>query len=159
MKPFLSWKGHRWVSLVLRIYLGGVFVLASLHKIAHPGAFALDVATYNILPLALINLMALCLPWVEIISGGLMVAGYKSRAASWLISGMMAMFMVALLIALANGLDMSCGCFASSSMSEEDAISHLTILRDATWLLMSIYILIFDRQPIGLETIIYGKRG
>ena len=151
MNALLNWRGHQWLSIPIRLYLGGVFIWASLHKIAHPDAFALDVATYNILPLYLINLMAICLPWLEIVCGAMMCLGFKTRAAAWLISGMMAMFLVALLIALANGLDMSCGCFASSSMSRDDAISKMTIVRDTTWLLLGLYILIFDRRSLGLE--------
>ena len=158
MNAILNWNGHRWLSLPARLYLGGVFVLASLHKIAHPEAFALDVATYNILPLSLINIMAICLPWIEIVTGTLMMVGYKSRAAAWLISGMMFMFIVALLIALSNGLDMSCGCFASSSINEDDAISSMTVLRDAAWLILGIYLLLFDRRPLGFETLIRGRR-
>lgn len=158
MNAFLNWKGHQWLAVPMRLYLGGVFVMASLHKIAHPGTFALDIATYNILHLSLINLMAICLPWIEIVCGAFMIAGYKSRAAAWLISGMMIMFMVALMIALSNGLDMSCGCFASSSMSEEDTISSATIVRDSAWLILGLYILIFDRRPIGLESLIQSRR-
>ncbi|MBN2339839.1 MAG: DoxX family membrane protein [Deltaproteobacteria bacterium] len=152
MNAFIYWKGHRWLALPARLYLGGVFIWASLHKIALPETFALDVATYNIVPLYLINLMAICLPWIEIISGAMMVAGYKSRASAWMITGMMVMFLTALLIALSNGLDMSCGCFASSTMEEGDAISTATVFRDVSWLVLGIYILLLDRQPLGLES-------
>jgi putative oxidoreductase len=158
MNAVLNWKGHQWLAIPMRLYLGGVFIMASLHKIAHPRAFALDVATYNVLHLSLINLMAICLPWIEIVCGALMIIGYKSRATAWLISGMMVMFMIALMIALSNGLDMSCGCFASSSMGEEDAISSATILRDSAWLALGLYILIFDRRPVGLESFIHSRR-
>ncbi|MBN2715614.1 MAG: DoxX family membrane protein [Deltaproteobacteria bacterium] len=158
MSRFLDWSGHRWIALPIRFYLGGVFILASLHKIAHPDAFALDVATYNILPLFLINIMAICLPWLEVVCGALMIAGVKSRASAWLISGMMVMFLVALFVALSNGLDMSCGCFASSSMASEDTISKMTALRDLGWLVLGVYVLIFDHRPVGLESLIYKRR-
>jgi putative oxidoreductase len=158
MNTLLNWRGHQWIGIVARVYLGGVFVLASLHKIAHPADFALDVATYDILPLFLVNFMAITLPWLELVSGMLMIAGYKSRASAWLIMGMMTMFLVALAIALSNGLDMSCGCFASSSVDQSDAISKVTVLRDLSWLLLSLYILWFDSRPIGVETIIRNRR-
>jgi putative oxidoreductase len=158
MNTLLDWRGHQWIGMVARVYLGGVFVLASLHKIAHPADFALDVATYDILPLFLVNFMAITLPWLELVSGILMITGYKSRASAWLITGMMVMFLVALAIALSNGLDMSCGCFASSSVDKSDAISKLTVLRDLSWLLLSLYILWFDSRPIGVEKIIRNRR-
>jgi len=147
----LSWPGHRLIALLLRIYLGGVFVQASLHKIANPGAFALDVATYDILPLSLVNAMAIVLPWIEIVAGGLLIVGLFARPAAWLTSAMMLVFLAALLVALHGGLDISCGCFASSSMTADDLISFQTVLRDFAWLLIGVYVLIFDTRPLGVD--------
>ena len=55
MKGLLTWRGHAWLALPLRWYLGVVFLMACAHKILHPASFALDVDTYDILPLALIK--------------------------------------------------------------------------------------------------------
>ncbi|MBN2802730.1 MAG: DoxX family membrane protein [Deltaproteobacteria bacterium] len=153
MNSVFNWPGHGIIALGARLYLGVVFIMASIHKILDPGSFAVDVATYEILPQQLINLMAICLPYVEIIAGILLVLGVKSRAGAWLVAGMMIMFMVALAIALYNGLDMSCGCFASSTITEGDEISSKTILRDSGWLFLAVYVLVFDLKPIGLVTV------
>jgi len=150
MKDLLTWRGHAWLALPLRWYLGVVFLLACAHKILHPASFALDVATYDILPLALINPMAIILPWVELAAGLMLILGWKARAASLLVSGMMVMFIVSLLLAMAKGLDMSCGCFASQAL-EEDPISGLTVLRDLAWLAGGAYVFVFDRRPLGVD--------
>ena len=55
------------LSVPARLYLGGVFVGASLYKIALPYEFALSIATYQILPLEVINPFALTLPWIELV--------------------------------------------------------------------------------------------
>lgn len=151
MRRFLDWRGHQWIGLLARLYLGGVFLFACWHKIVHPDSFAVDVATYQILPLPLVNLFAITLPWVELGAGLMLVLGFRARSGALLTSGMMVMFIVALIIALAKGLDMSCGCFASQG-SEEDPISYRTVLRDLCWLALSVYILFLDRRPIGLDT-------
>ena len=153
MNRLLGWRGHAWLALPMRLYLGFVFISACLHKIAHPGQFALDVATYDILPLGLVNLTALGLPWVELVAGGLLVLGFRSRAAGLMTSGMMVMFLVALVVALARGMDMSCGCFASQGAAGEDPISYLTVLRDLGWLALSLYVWIFDRRSLGLDRV------
>lgn len=62
MSKILDWRGHAWLALPARLYLGLVFLLACLHKIADPASFAIDVATYQLLPLPFINLLALILP-------------------------------------------------------------------------------------------------
>jgi len=156
MNSLTQWKGHAWIALLVRLYLGGVFLAACVHKIAHPGAFALDVATYQLLPLALVNSFAIVLPWTELFAGVCLVTGLRARAASALIAGMMLSFIVALAWALHLHLEMSCGCFASQGAAN-DPISWHTVLRDSAWLLMALYVLFFDTRPIGLERLI-GKR-
>ncbi len=149
MSRLVEWPGHAFIALPVRLYLGGVFLYACLHKILDPGAFALDVATYQLLPLPLVNATALLLPWVELFAGALLVLGFRTRAAALLVAGMMLVFMVALGWALHQGLDMSCGCFASSG--KQDPISGLTMLRDASWLALALYVLIFDGNPLGID--------
>ena len=61
---------------------------------------------------------------------------------------------MALAWALYQGLDMSCGCFASQAAAEDDPISWHTLLRDSVWLVQSIYVLVFDRNAIGVERLL-----
>jgi len=150
MNRFLYWRGHTYLALLARFYLAYVFLLACFHKILDPGSFAVDVATYQILPLSLVNIMAIILPWIELVAGALILIALRTHAAALLISGMMVMFTVAIAIALAKGLDMSCGCFASQG-AVEDPISWHTIVRDLSWSFLALYVLFFDHNPIGLD--------
>lgn len=150
MNRLLSWRGHSPIALAARLYLGWVFLYACWHKILHPASFALDIATYQILPLSLVNLMAIVLPWLELIAGGLLAVGFRTRAAALCIGGMMVMFTVAIAIAVARGQEMSCGCFASQGLLE-DPISWLTVLRDLGWTALAAYVLVFDRKPLGVD--------
>jgi len=150
MRRLLDWRGHAVLALAARLYLGTIFLVACTHKIADPGAFAIDIATYQILPLGVVNLMAIVLPWVELLAGFMLLAGLRTRAAALLVAGMMAMFTVAIAIAVSKGLDMSCGCFASQG-SAEDPISWRTIARDMSWLCLALYVLVVDRLPIGID--------
>jgi putative oxidoreductase len=152
MRRFLAWRGHALLALVARLYLGAIFVLASWHKIADPGGFAVDIATYQILPLALVDPMAIVMPWVEMVAGLMLIVGFRTRAAALLIAAMMLMFTVAIAIAVGKGLDMSCGCFASQGAAE-DPISGWTILRDASWLALALYVLLLDRAPWGIDRV------
>ncbi len=155
---FVNWRGHAWLAVPARLYLGYVFIAACIHKIAHPGSFALDIATYDILPLSLLNLMAITLPWIELAAGVMLVAGFRVRGAALAVTGMMAMFIVAIIVALAKGLDMSCGCFASQAAAEEDPISWMTVLRDTGWLALGLYIAFFDRSAIGVDRLLERRR-
>ncbi len=152
MRRFLDWRGHALLALAARLYLGAIFVIASWHKLANPGAFAVDIATYQIVPLVLVNAMAITLPWVELAAGVMLMVGFRTRAAALLIAGMMLMFTVAIAIAVGKGLDMSCGCFASQGAAE-DPISWLTIARDTGWLALALYVLLLDRRPLGIDRV------
>lgn len=139
-----------WFAVPMRWYLGALFVVACLHKIAEPASFALDIATYDILPLAAINLVAIVLPWIELFAGSMLIVGWRTRPASLLIVAMMLVFLMALTIALGRGLDMSCGCFAAQG-AEDDPISRLTILRDLVWLGLAHFVFVFDRGLVGVD--------
>ena len=158
MRRLLEWRGHALLALAARLYLGAVFVLACWHKIVEPGAFAIDIATYQILPLALVNPMAIVLPWVELVAGSMLLVGFRARAGALLVAAMMTVFTAAIAIALRRGLEMSCGCFASQGAAE-DPISWLTILRDLGWLSLALYVLFVDRNPIGIDRMLSRRPG
>lgn len=157
MTAIVSWRGHAWLALPLRLYLGVLFIYAAVHKVADPAAFALDVATYEILPLGLVNLVALTMPWIEIVAGAMLIAGVRVRPAALVVAALMAVFLVALIIALARGLDMSCGCFASQG-AESDPISWRTVLRDLVWFAMAAHVAVFDRARLSVAKLV-RKRG
>jgi uncharacterized membrane protein YphA (DoxX/SURF4 family) len=149
----VSWRTGSWhtlISLGARLYLGSLFLLACWHKILNPNSFAVDIATYQVLPLALVNPLAIVLPWVELATGIMLVIGLRTRVASLLAALMLATFTLAIAVAVAKGLDVACGCFASTG-AVEDPISWRTIVRDTIWLLLALYVLWFDRQPLGLD--------
>ena len=152
-----GWSGHRWIGLGARVYLGLVFLAASWHKILEPSAFALDIATYQLLPLWAVNGFALVLPWVEVIAGFMLVFGFRAQAAALLVTLMMLSFTLALSWALHLGLDMACGCFASQGAAAGDPISWHTLVRDMMWLALGAYILVFDRAVLGLDRILFKE--
>ena len=121
-------------GVAARLTLAVTFIWASWHKIANPYDFGLQVATYQILPLGLVNLQAIVLPWVEVVTGLLLAAGLFTRPAALVSCGMNAMFIVAIAIALSNDLHLQCGCFASSAAGEEMTVE--LIYRDIGLLLL-----------------------
>jgi len=146
----------RGLALPVRLYLGIVFLVACVYKIAEPGEFALSIATYDILPLQLVALMAVVLPWIELVCGLTLILGFWTRASALAIAGMMVMFMVALGLALARDLQLSCGCFASAEAGEE--INAGTMLRDGLWLAGALFVTFADDGRWGLDGLIRRLR-
>jgi uncharacterized membrane protein YphA (DoxX/SURF4 family) len=108
--PF-QWKKH--VVLVLRLFLGGFYLLAGSTKVVNPGHFAEAVANYRLLPHELINLTAITLPWIEIVAGAFLILGIWLAASAWVINAMTLMFIGAITSAVMRGLSIECGCFGT----------------------------------------------
>ena len=152
--------GRQWardlIGLALRLALAVTFVWACIHKIAMPRDFALQVATYQILPLSLVNLQAIVLPWVELFAAALLALGLLTRPAALVTCGMNVMFIAAISMALAADLHLQCGCFASSSAGEEMNASLL--VRDALLLLAGAYLTAAAPGRLSLDHVLARRR-
>ena len=126
----LIYHGARWI-------LGGVFIYASFDKIIHPAAFSKIIYNYQILPDVLVNITALVLPILELMMGIFLWIGFWMPGTVMLCNIMLGAYMGALTFNLARGLDINCGCFSTSSGS---SINVQTIVWDAIFLLLSVYL-------------------
>jgi len=133
---------RRYVLLVFRIYIGAVFIYASMYKIIDPGAFAESIRNYMLLPPALTNLAALSLSWMEMVCGTLLVLGLFPRSSAAAVSALLVIFIAALIVSLARGLDIDCGCFNSGRGSE--VITGFYVLRDLALLGISVSVMLYD---------------
>ncbi len=110
---YFSARSGKAVELFLRLSVGGAFVFAGALKVADPAAFVTAVENYHLLPRVLVHLVAILLPWIEIVAGAAVLTGIWLRAAAALLSAMTLMFAVVIVSALVRGLDISCGCFGT----------------------------------------------
>lgn len=102
---------------VCRIGIGLVMLAAALGKIGDPGAFSTQIHHYHLVPVGAENLLAVLLPWVELLAGLSLVLGPHARSGAWLSAAMMAVFTLAVSTAVARGLDIECGCFGTADAS------------------------------------------
>ncbi|MGX9365468.1 MauE/DoxX family redox-associated membrane protein [Desulfoplanes sp. PS50] len=137
---FLALLFNRYIAFILRLYIGGIFIYASLSKISYPADFATNIANYMLVPYWAVNLLAVVMPWLELICGILLIAGVRSRAAIMIIGSLMFVFTLAIGINLWRGTAISCGCFHAV----EDPMTMTTLMRDIMWLAMCGYIYFFD---------------
>jgi uncharacterized membrane protein YphA (DoxX/SURF4 family) len=99
------------LHLVLRLLVGGFFVFASLDKIASPPAFARVVYQWQVTGPVLSNVVAVTLPWVELLAGTLLILGVWKRASALVIALLLVVFLGAAGSVLARGIDVqNCGC-------------------------------------------------
>jgi len=133
---------HPYLALAFRIYIGMIFLYASMYKIVYTAEFAETVAGYQILPHWAVNIFSIALPWIELVSGILLIAGIRSRSAASIIAGLLFLFSLGIVVNLVNGSSIHCGCF---HYSREEFMSWWTLVRDLIWLGMTLHCLLFDR--------------
>lgn len=124
-------KVMRWSKTAIRLLLGGLFICAGTLKALAPGAFLKDIANYQILPQTVAFLVALYLPYLEILCGMSLLLKRFYLGALGLLGGLMLVFIVALISAWARGLNIECGCFGSGG---EPLPYSLTLARDVALL-------------------------
>jgi uncharacterized membrane protein YphA (DoxX/SURF4 family) len=100
-----------WILLrVLQALLGGLFIYAGLLKHWHPEEFAEAVRAYQLLPDVLVGLAAAVIPWLEMAPGFFLILGFKRRSCLLLLIVLTGVFMTVILVSLARGLKIDCGC-------------------------------------------------
>lgn len=114
MAALLEFAHRRWVVRLAGIAIGAVFIAAALAKIGDVGAFAGQIHNFRMIPIWSENLLAMTLPWIELVAGLCLVFDVRRRAAGALVSALMVVFLVAVGQAIARDLSIECGCFGKA---------------------------------------------
>ena len=107
-----------YLTLAIRVFVGGFFLYAAIPKIAEPLAFATSISHYEMMPLWTVNAFALVVPWLEVLVGVALVVGFKLRTNALLAGALLLMFTVAVAWAISQGLELDCGCFGAEGGEE-----------------------------------------
>ena len=133
---------NSWVELAARWILGLTFIYASFHKILSPADFAKIVYGYGLFPEIFINLIAIVIPYLELIAGLALIIGFYPRSAAVIINGLLLAFIVVLAINLVRGHEFDCGCF-SANQSGYSSSPKVTLLRDIIYFILGLQIILF----------------
>jgi hypothetical protein len=129
-----------WLTIRVQLALGVIFVVAALPKIVDPPSFAHMIYNYRIVPGPLVNLAALTMPWIELLSGLALILGIWRGTARTIIAAMLVVFIVAIGINLLRNNSIDCGCFdvsaAGKTHEERIADMHFVVVRDLGMLLL-----------------------
>lgn len=118
---------RRELNLVLRLFLGGMFIYAAWDKVLNPYGFAVSIRAYKIIPFALSNLAALAIAWSELVAGVMLVLGILPRKAAGAVFLLLLVFIVAIATTVVRGMVIDCGCFGAEGGA---STSWLLIVRN-----------------------------
>jgi uncharacterized membrane protein YphA (DoxX/SURF4 family) len=126
--------GWLWTARVCGWVLGGAFLYAGIIKVLDPAQMAAQIRNYQLAPWWTIHPTALVLPWVEIIAGLLLILGIWAIESTLVLTGLLALFTIAIGWAMHLGLDIECGCFAGHTkvgwarLAEDGALLAVAVL-------------------------------
>lgn len=100
------------VMAVGRWLLAGLLLWAAVSKLANPTEFLGSIYAYELpLPRGFLRLVAIALPWIELLCGLFLLLGIWPESVLVTITGLLGIFVVATAQAWVRGLRISCGCF------------------------------------------------
>ena len=123
-----------------------VFLYTGMNKIINSAYFAGVIYNYQLLPDLLVNLVAIILPWIELICGSLLLLGFWYRSAALIISFMMIAFLIAITSVMIRGLDIECGCFGSDTL-----VDWPRIIEDIFLLIFSLQIVFSPESKLAID--------
>jgi len=136
----------RTLLILGRVALGFVFLYAAYAKLHFAGTwhlsdhhffFAMMIDSYHVLPFWGVQGMAQALPWFELALGALLISGLALRWVGAATSGLLLVFIGAMVRAKILGLEINCGCFGNN-----EKLGTLTILRDSSLLVLALAVTI-----------------
>jgi uncharacterized membrane protein YphA (DoxX/SURF4 family) len=141
-----------WLTLLSRLILGGVLIVAGALKIGNLQKSAMSVRAYEMLPIWLANFFGYALPWVEIGIGALLILGVAVRIMGALGALIMLGFIIAIAQAWARGLSIDCGCFGGGGTIDPEDTKYLsTILRDIGFLALGVFLYFYPKGRFTLD--------
>ena len=144
-----------WISTLARLILGGSLLVAGLMKVGDFPRQVLSVQAYQF-PISdqLVQVIAYAQPIVEILVGLLILAGVLTRWTALIGGFAMLVFIAGIISAWARGLSIDCGCFGPGGVLAPGQQTAYTqdLLRDALFLICGVWLVIFPKSKLAVDT-------
>ena len=126
-----------------RLILGYIFIYASISKIVNPLEFSNQIDLYKATPLIINNMIALIIPWIELLIGLGLILNRNIKGSIILSIILLIIFIILLSQAYYRDISLDCGCFGTASMKTDLELSADMLKRiweDIIFLCMSLYL-------------------
>jgi uncharacterized membrane protein YphA (DoxX/SURF4 family) len=147
-----------WVSLVVRLGLATVWVLAGWAKVGDRLAAQRAVRAYDVLPEPVVVVVGTALPYVELGLAVLLLLGLATRLAAGVSGILLIAFVAGIAQAWARGLRIDCGCFGGGGVNLDVTWTTyaLEILRDGGFLLLALWLVLLPRSVASVDAFVAG---
>ncbi len=141
------------ISFILRIIVGGIFLISGLAKISDPVRFVLTLREFDIFPEIIVPFTAIYMPWLEFIIGLCIILGILHRASSFMLACLIFIFTIAIISVIIRGMEIDCGCFGllADILKIPDMADMKAVIRNMLFIGMSLYIFKTQKTLFSLE--------
>jgi uncharacterized membrane protein YphA (DoxX/SURF4 family) len=147
-----------WLGTLFRLVLAGVWIAAGAAKVTDLAGSGRAVNAYQLMPFAVAQAIGAALPLVELVLGGLLLAGLATRVAAGASAALLGVFIAGISSAWARGLSIECGCFGGGGQLTAGQSPNYgpEILRDAALLLLAVFLVVFPATRFSLDARLLG---
>lgn len=148
----------RWVGLIARLVVGGVWVYAGALKVPHPEASVSAVRAYQLLPTGLAETVGHVLPMLEVVLGACLVLGLLTRFSGALSGLLLIAFIIGIISVWSRGIAINCGCFGDGGY-DPDAFDKYPweIARDTGLLALSLLLVWLRRTALAVDNLLFPE--
>ncbi|MDQ5986054.1 MAG: hypothetical protein CSYNP_01772 [Syntrophus sp. SKADARSKE-3] len=126
-KHFVKKMDTPWLYGALRIGLAFLFIYGGGSKLLHPKVFTVTISSYDLVPEALLPVLAIGLPLIETLAGLALIFDLAWGLHG--IAALLVMFVFVLGYGIAGDLNVDCGCFGVEELNKQSGL-WLAFYRD-----------------------------
>jgi uncharacterized membrane protein YphA (DoxX/SURF4 family) len=149
----------KWVGLLARLVVGGVWIVAGALKLTDPTASVQAVKAYELLPTSLVETVGYLLPALELVVGLALVLGVMTRGAAAISALLFVAFIIGIASVWARGMEIDCGCFGGGGVDPDASSGYpWEIARDAGLLILSAFLVWQPSTRWSLDSLLFRRR-
>src|SRR5688572_11877608 len=148
------------LTLAIRLFLGGLFIVMGLTKGLAPVEFLKVVRQYNAFDNhVLLNFVAATLPWFEVFCGFLLIAGIAIRGTALLLVGMLVPFTILIFLRALNlhqgsnlpfcAIKFDCGCGSG------EVLVCRKLAENAGLIVLSLWLIFWQKHRWGIRPALF----
>ncbi|MCZ7604386.1 MAG: MauE/DoxX family redox-associated membrane protein [Melioribacteraceae bacterium] len=134
---------NKYILWTAKFFIGYIFILAGIEKIADPSGFSESIENYQLLPNIFINFFAIALPWIEVVCGILLIFNKHVKENSFIFISLMSAFTIMIFIAVLRGLDIDCGCFGTNNSQN---VGIVKIIENLGLIILGLYVFVYHEK-------------
>lgn len=141
------------MSLLFRILVGGIFLIAGMAKISDPARFLLTLREFQLVPGMIERFLAVYLPWLEFILGLFIILGILHRTSALFLAFLNGVFTLAILSVIIRGMKIDCGCFGllADILKLPDMADYKAVIRNLIFIAMNVSIFKAKKTVFSIE--------